>query len=144
MGQLDICAIRSRYQVRSFNSLRTDRFDVTVFIYWCFGKFSSWKRRVAKAFIKLGLRPHRSVAIMGHNAPEWHQGADDHHLQANMGNNAIFFKACLQLDYVETRSLGGLRAPTSSWRPFGPLDFVLRAFRALRPCDLCVGNWIAC
>ena len=39
----------------------------------------------------------------------------------------------------ETRSLGALRAPTSSWRPFGPafgslglLDFVLRA---LRPCD---------
>ena len=34
-----------------------------------------------------------------------------------------------------TRSLGALRAPTSSWRPFGPLDFVLRALRALRPCD---------
>ena len=31
-----------------------------------------------------------------------------------------------------TRSLGALRAPTSSWRPFGPLDFVLRALRALR------------
>ena len=34
-----------------------------------------------------------------------------------------------------TRSLGALRAPTSRWRPFGPLDFVLRALRALRPCD---------
>ena len=34
-----------------------------------------------------------------------------------------------------TRSLGALRAPTSSWRLFGPLDFVLRALRALRPCD---------
>ena len=34
-----------------------------------------------------------------------------------------------------TRSLGALRAPTSSWRPFGPLDFVHRALRALRPCD---------
>merc|ERR1712020_786090 len=33
------------------------------------------------------------------------------------------------------RSLGALRAPTSSWGPFGPLDFVLRALRALRPCD---------
>ena len=32
-----------------------------------------------------------------------------------------------------TRSLGALRAPTSSLRPFGPLDFVLRAHRALRP-----------
>ena len=29
----------------------------------------------------------------------------------------------------------------SSWRPFGPLDFVLRA---LRPCDPRVGNWIVC
>ena len=42
--------------------------------------------------------------------------------------------------YYCTRSLGALRAPTSSWRPFGPalgpsglLDFVLRALRALRP-----------
>ena len=41
-----------------------------------------------------------------------------------------------------TRSLGPLRGPTSSLRPFGPalgpsglLDFVLRALRALRPCD---------
>ena len=32
----------------------------------------------------------------------------------------------------QTRSLGALRAPTSSWRPFGPLDFALRA---LRPSD---------
>ena len=30
------------------------------------------------------------------------------------------------------RSLGALRAPTSSWSPFGPLDFVLRALLALR------------
>ena len=34
---------------------------------------------------------------------------------------------------MTTRSLGALRAPTSSWRPFGPLDFVLRALQALRP-----------
>ena len=33
----------------------------------------------------------------------------------------------------ETRSLGALRAPTSSWRSFGPLDFVLCALRTLRP-----------
>ena len=32
-----------------------------------------------------------------------------------------------------TRSVGALRNPTSSWRPFGPLDFVLRALRPLRP-----------
>ena len=44
--------------------------------------------------------------------------------------------------YGNTRSLGPRWAPTSSWRPFGPafcpsgiLDFVLRALRALRPCD---------
>ena len=34
-----------------------------------------------------------------------------------------------------TRSLGALRALTSSRRPFGPLDFVLRALGALRPCE---------
>ena len=43
-----------------------------------------------------------------------------------------------------TRSLGALRAPTSSWRPCGPLDFVLHALRALRPCDPRVGDWIVC
>ena len=57
------------------------------------------------------------------------------------------------------RSLGALRAPTSSLRPFGPalgpsglLDFVLRTLRALRPCDprkgtmigSCVSHWIVC
>ena len=31
-----------------------------------------------------------------------------------------------------------------SWRPFGPLDFVLRALRALRPCDPRFGDWIVC
>ena len=46
--------------------------------------------------------------------------------------------------YMQTRSLGALRAPTSSWRPFGPLDFVLRALRALRPCDPRIGDWIGC
>ena len=29
--------------------------------------------------------------------------------------------------YETTRSLGGPPGPTSSWRPFGPLDFVLSA-----------------
>ena len=42
-----------------------------------------------------------------------------------------------------TRSLGARRAPTSSWRPFGPLDFVLHALRALRPWDPRVSDWIA-
>ena len=31
--------------------------------------------------------------------------------------------------------LGALQALTSRWRPFGPRDFVLRALRALKPCD---------
>ena len=47
-------------------------------------------------------------------------------------------------EVFKTRSLGALRASTSSWRPFGPLDFVLRALRALRPCDPLVGDWIVC
>ena len=34
--------------------------------------------------------------------------------------------------YIFTRGLGALRALTSSWKPFGPLDFVLLALRALR------------
>ena len=32
-----------------------------------------------------------------------------------------------------TRSLWARWVPTSSWRPFGPLHFVLHALRALRP-----------
>ena len=39
---------------------------------WTYAEYETDIRRVAKAFIKLGLRPHHSVAIMGHNAPEWH------------------------------------------------------------------------
>ena len=41
-------------------------------------------------------------------------------------------QACLRI-YVNTWSLGALQARTSSWRPFGPLDFILCALRALRP-----------
>ena len=47
-----------------------------------------------------------------------------------------------QKQYMYTRSLGAVRAPTSRLRPFGPalgpsglLDNVLHALRALRPCD---------
>ena len=39
---------------------------------WTYAEYEADIRRVAKAFIKLGLRPHHSVAIMGHNAPKWH------------------------------------------------------------------------
>ena len=41
-----------------------------------------------------------------------------------------------------TRSVEARWAPTSSWRPFGPLDFLLRALRALRPSDPRVGELI--
>ena len=46
------------------------------------------------------------------------------------------------MNYIKTRSLVALRAPTSSWRPLGPLEFVLRAFRALRLCDPRKGDHI--
>ena len=48
----------------------------------------------------------------------------------------------MPVKYIDNRSLGALRAPTSSLWPFGPalgpsglLDFVLRDLLALRPCD---------
>ena len=54
-----------------------------------------------------------------------------------------------KVQIFKTRSLGALRAPTSSLRPFGPalgpsslLDFVLYALRVLRPCDPCNGAMI--
>ena len=41
-----------------------------------------------------------------------------------------------------TRSLGALRDPPSSWRPFRSLDSVLCALWALRPCDSRNNDWI--
>ena len=41
------------------------------------------------------------------------------------------------MQLCSTRSLRALRAPTSSLRPLGLFDFVLRALQALRPCDPC-------
>ena len=55
-----------------------------------------------------------------------------------------FSEYLFSINLYNTRSLGALWAPTSSWRPFGPLDFVLRALRALRPCDPRVGDLIVC
>ena len=57
--------------------------------------------------------------------------------------SALQMHKCKELIYV-TRSRGALRALSSRWRPFGPLDFVLRALWALRPCDPRVGDWIVC
>ena len=42
------------------------------------------------------------------------------------------------------RNLGALRAMTTGLKPFGPLDFVLRALWSLRPCNPCSGDWIVC
>ena len=59
-------------------------------------------------------------------------------LHFNGDSTAVMMVGCF------TRSLGALRAPTSSWWPFGLalgpsglLDFVLRALRALSLCDPC-------
>ena len=46
--------------------------------------------------------------------------------------------------YDEIEVLGPSGAQLLSRGPSGLLDFVLRALRALRPCDPRVGNWIVC
>ena len=62
--------------------------------------------------------------------------------QTTLDGGRCFRKSANDPKYAKTRSLGALRAPTSSLWPFGPalgpsglLDFVLRALQALRPCD---------
>merc|ERR1712079_232193 len=42
---------------------------------WTYSQYLEDIKTVAKAFIKLGLKPHHSVAIIGFNAPEWHISA---------------------------------------------------------------------
>ena len=44
--------------------------------------------------------------------------------------------------YIYTRSLGPFRARLLAGGPSGLLDFVLRALRALRPCDPLNGSVI--
>ena len=43
-----------------------------VWVKWTYAEYWDEVITVAKAFIRLGLKPHHSVAILGHNAPEWH------------------------------------------------------------------------
>jgi len=42
---------------------------------WTYAEYLEDIKTVAKAFIKLGLKPHHSVNILGFNAPEWHISA---------------------------------------------------------------------
>jgi len=42
---------------------------------WTYAEYLEDVKTVAKAFIKLGLKPHHSVNILGFNAPEWHISA---------------------------------------------------------------------
>ena len=68
--------------------------------------------------------------------------------------NQNSLSAVIQIPYISTRSLGSLRALTSSWRPFGSalapsglLDFVIHALLAFMPCDprndaLCIRTWL--
>ena len=42
---------------------------------WTYAQYLEDVRTVAKAFIKLGLKPFHSVNILGFNAPEWHISA---------------------------------------------------------------------
>ena len=50
----------------------------------------------------------------------------------------------LNISIIEDQKSEAIQARISSWRPFGPLDFVLRALRALRPCDPRNNDWIVC
>ena len=42
---------------------------------WTYAQYLDDVKTVAKAFIKLGLKPFHSVNILGFNAPEWHISA---------------------------------------------------------------------
>jgi len=46
-----------------------------VWVTWTYAQYLEEVRAVAKAFIKLGLKPFHSVGILGFNAPEWHISA---------------------------------------------------------------------
>ena len=58
-------------------------------------------------------------------------------LKSTLGISAL----SVNWKYLPTRSVGALRVPTSSWRPFGPLDFVLRALRPVRHSCLRSGHF---
>ncbi|KAK7467966.1 hypothetical protein BaRGS_00036809 [Batillaria attramentaria] len=40
-------------------------------LFWSYQEYYQDVRRAAKAFIKLGLEPHKAVGIIGFNSPEW-------------------------------------------------------------------------
>ena len=39
---------------------------------WTYKQYLDDVKAVAKAFIKLGLKPFHAVGILGFNSPEWH------------------------------------------------------------------------
>ena len=73
----------------------------------------------------------------------WHLPADSN----GSHQNETLFQMQINLykyDLLEVKGGPPLRALTSSWRPFEPSNFVLRAIRALRPCDPRNSDWIVC
>ena len=58
---------------------------------------------------------------------------------SNKRQNPLSVSKIMEWQISKTRSLGALRAPTSSWRPFGPLDFALRVLRPVRRARLMSG-----
>ena len=139
---LNICPIPFSTSTRSESFFTVSSGWKISISYWALNQhYSSWLGIMRNRFITLFL---------------FHEIYTEGSIQACKPQRCVSFKLC-PLDKVDTRntlrsplwvvfctrSLGALWAPTSSWRPFGPLDFVLRALRALRPCDPRIGVWIA-
>ena len=60
---------RAKKQFDSRAALKVKRNSQWQTITWT--EYHDTARKVAKAFIKLGLKPHQGVAIIGYNSPEW-------------------------------------------------------------------------
>ena len=71
------------------------------------------------------LKANRSTSCQSHNQREENMTMMVTISQPAKSHNE---KWSLWWQFTGTRSLGALRAPTSSWRPVWPLDFLLRVF----------------
>ncbi len=60
---------RAKKQFASGAALKVKRRGSWKTITW--SEYYETSRKVAKAFIKLGVKPHQGVAIIGYNSPEW-------------------------------------------------------------------------